>query len=209
MSEEGSLIPISDEQAKLGQEAIKALRGLGGFLEKALGSTPEDVVGYLGGDWLRIRRAENAARMMDQARERLKARGVEDKTEPASLAIALPLLHAAADESRAELVDLWARLLAAAMDPARAGTVRQLYIDIVKRLDPLDARVLEKLADGQSWSPNARDAFAGMFGVSSDAIEVSFRNLQELGVAMGAPGSDFANAHLTAIGREFMRSLRG
>ena len=38
----GSIIPISDEQAKLGQEILKTLRGLGSFIEKALGSTPED-----------------------------------------------------------------------------------------------------------------------------------------------------------------------
>jgi hypothetical protein len=61
----GSLIPISDEQAKLGQEILKTLRGLGSFLEKALGSTPEDLVAYLGGDWLRVRRAENIIRLFD------------------------------------------------------------------------------------------------------------------------------------------------
>lgn len=63
----GSLIPISDEQAKLGQEVIKALRGFGSFIEKALGSTPEDLVAYLGGDWLRVRRAENVVRLMMEA----------------------------------------------------------------------------------------------------------------------------------------------
>ena len=54
-----SLIPITDEQAKLGQEAFKfgqegieALRGLGSFLDRALGSTPEALVAFLGGDWL-------------------------------------------------------------------------------------------------------------------------------------------------------------
>jgi hypothetical protein len=58
------LIPITDEQAKLGQEIVKAFRGLGSFLDKALGSTPEDLIGYFGGDRLRVRRAENMARML-------------------------------------------------------------------------------------------------------------------------------------------------
>jgi len=49
MSDPGSLIPPSDEQAKAIQEAIKALRGLGEFLEKTLGTVPEDIVGLLGG----------------------------------------------------------------------------------------------------------------------------------------------------------------
>ena len=61
------LIPISDEQAKAIQEGLKTLRGLGAFLEKVLGSTPEDLVGFLGGDWLRVRRAENIAGMMEKS----------------------------------------------------------------------------------------------------------------------------------------------
>ena len=60
MSDGHSLIPITDEQAKLGQEVIKAFRGLGAFLDKALGSTPEDLIGYFGGDRLRVRRARGA-----------------------------------------------------------------------------------------------------------------------------------------------------
>jgi hypothetical protein len=58
------LIPISDEQAKLGQEIVTALRELGGFFGRALGSTPEDLVGYLGGDWLRARRGVNIVRVV-------------------------------------------------------------------------------------------------------------------------------------------------
>ena len=116
MSDANALIPIGGEQAKLGQEALKVLRGLGSFLTKSLGSVPEDIVGYLGGDWLRVRRAENIAEMMQRAKGRLEARGVAETT-PASLTIALPVLRGAADESRPVIQDLWARLLAAAMDP--------------------------------------------------------------------------------------------
>jgi hypothetical protein len=56
MSDDGILIPISDEQAKLGQEIINAFSGLGSFFKEALGSVPEDLIGYLGEDWLRFRR---------------------------------------------------------------------------------------------------------------------------------------------------------
>jgi hypothetical protein len=123
MADDNSLIPISDEQAKLGQEVLKTLRGLGSFVEKALESVPGDLVGYLGVDWLRVRRAENIAKMMFCAKERHETRGVKD-TKPASLTLALPILRGAADESREELRDLWARLLAAAMDPSREKDVR-------------------------------------------------------------------------------------
>jgi hypothetical protein len=36
------MIPISDEQAKLGQELLKTLRGIGSFIEKAVRRALED-----------------------------------------------------------------------------------------------------------------------------------------------------------------------
>lgn len=74
MSDQGSLVSITDEQAKLGQEALKTLRGVGGFLKKILGTVPEDLVGYLGGDWLKVRRAENLTRILEKMKERVEAR---------------------------------------------------------------------------------------------------------------------------------------
>ena len=71
MTEPSSLIPITDEQAKALQEALKTFRGLGDFVQKALGSVPEDLVGLLGGGWLKVRRTENMVRMMHRAKERL------------------------------------------------------------------------------------------------------------------------------------------
>jgi hypothetical protein len=141
----GSLIPISDEQAKLGQEVLKTLRELGSFFATALGSTPEDLVAYLGGDWLRVRRAENVVRLMREARQRLADRSVEEPI-PASPSVALPILQGAADESRDELVDLWARLLANAMDP-NMNNVRYGFIEAVKKMDPLDAILLKFVHD--------------------------------------------------------------
>jgi hypothetical protein len=101
MSDPGSIIPVSDEQAKAIQDAIKALRGVGGFLKQILGTVPEDLVGYFGGDLLKVRRAENAARIIEKAREKLQARNATPKRP--SISIILPLLIAAADEDRDEL----------------------------------------------------------------------------------------------------------
>jgi hypothetical protein len=130
MPDSGSVISISDEQAKAIQEgskaiqeAIKTLQGIGGFLKETFGTVPQDIVALLAGNWLKVRRAENLLRVAQKAKERLKARGVE-VPEPASLSITLPIFVAAADESRDELQDIWARLLAAAADPSRAGFFR-------------------------------------------------------------------------------------
>jgi hypothetical protein len=201
----GNLIPLSDEQAKLATKALEVLEGVGGFLREVLGDVPANLIGLLGGDWLRNRRAINLAEFAARTKERLKARGVQE-TRPASLSLAVPLLQAAADESRPEIQNLWARLMAAAMDPSRSSAVRQTYVETVKQMDPIDALVLEKLVDATNWAPNARDALAQMFKRSSDEIEVSFQHLTKL-ECIKMPG-DSSHAVLTALGRELMRTVR-
>jgi hypothetical protein len=69
---------------------------------------------------------------IDKARKRLRDRKVETP-KSASLSLTLPILEAAANESRDELQDLWARLLAAAADPARAPAFRLAFIEAVKK----------------------------------------------------------------------------
>lgn len=185
MSDNGSIIPISDEQAKLGQEIIKAFSSLGSFFKDALGSVPSDLVGYMGGDWLRMRRAENIAKMMNLTREKLETRGVKF-TEPASLTVALPILRGSADESREELQDLWARLMAAALDPSRSGKVRQGFAEVVSKMDPVDALALEFLNNKKTIRNKAYDGgnqlteYANELNLSKDELETSVWHLSKL-----------------------------
>jgi abortive infection alpha-like protein len=199
-----SVIPISDEQAKLGQKALEVLQGFGGFLREILGTVPEDLVGYLGGDLLKVRRAENLARILEKARERLRARRVEGP-EPASLSLALPILVAGADESRDELQDLWARLLAATADPARVKSFRSAFIDVVKKMDPLDAAGLQAAhGAGGFISHETRNGFAIQLHASRDEVDVSVDNLLKLGlVVLASP----PNGGISAFGREFLRTV--
>ncbi len=70
--------------------------------------------------------------MAHRTDEIISARHIQ-KTVAISASLAIPLLSAAGDESRPELQDLWARLLANAMDPARANNLRIEFIEAVKR----------------------------------------------------------------------------
>jgi hypothetical protein len=214
MPDSGVLAPISDEQAKAiqevakaAQEALKALQGVGGFLKDVVGTTPEDIVGYLGGDWLKVRRAENLARIIEKAQERLRARGAEASKHQASLSLALPILVAAADESRDELQDLWARLLAAAADPTRTKFFRLAFIEAAKRMDPLDATVLRSANQigGGNIDGAARNTLAAELKVSRDEIDVSVANLDRL--ELTAPTHRPASV-ITPFGREFLRAVR-
>jgi len=64
---------FSDEEAKAIQEALKTLRGLGGFLDKTFGIHLQNLVGYLGGDWLGVRRLENLDHILEKTQERMRS----------------------------------------------------------------------------------------------------------------------------------------
>jgi hypothetical protein len=208
MSDPGSsLIPITDEQAKALQEALKTLQGIGGFLKQTFGTVPEDLVGLLGGDWLKARRLENFARIAQKAQERLKARHV-DAPEPPRLSILLPLINAAADEEDDELQDMWARLFAAAADPSRAKSFRLAFIDTVKRMDPLDARVLQQIADGlrARQGSDLIGSLTESLKVSRDEAFFALEHLHELGCLETSPMGDPA-PRVSAKGRLLMQAV--
>jgi hypothetical protein len=203
---DNSLIPITDEQAKLGQEALKVLQGFGSFLGKALGDLPQTLVNYLGGDWLRVRRAENLLMMLRRASERLERRGVMAPISP-SLSVTLPLFRSAADESRDGLQDLWARLLAAAMDPSRTNLVRQRFAEAIHKLDPPDTRVLSSLSDrGGGISQGDLNARATELGMERDELEVSLENLVRAELLSEA-STNVKMVVLSPFGREFLRAM--
>jgi hypothetical protein len=207
MTDPTSLILISDEQAKFGRKALEVLQGLGGFSREMFGTVPEDLVGYFGGDLLKVRRAENFARIAQEARERLRARGIEP--EPPSISILLPIVVASADESRDELVDVWASLLAAAADPGRAKSFRLAFIEAAKKFDPLDAAVLQGIGatPGGAVTPGMRNSLAEQLHASRDEFDVSIANLTKLElVYSGRPGSPDP-AHIMPFGREFLRAV--
>jgi hypothetical protein len=199
---DNSLIPISDEQAKAIREALKVLQGLGSFLDKVLGDVPQNLVNYLGGDWLRVRRAENLYKMISRARNRLEAWRVETPISP-SLSVTIPLLRDAADESREEIQELWARLLAAAMDPSKTNLVRQRFAQAIQILDPPDTQVLAALhGRGGGVTQGDRNAMASELGMSRDEVDVSLANLIRAELVF-EPNTQMAA--LSAFGREFLR----
>src|SRR5882724_12910475 len=67
-----SIIPISDEQAKLARELVAVGRDTGGYLADILGDLPKDLVGLLVGDRVKLLRAERLAKQWGKAKKRLK-----------------------------------------------------------------------------------------------------------------------------------------
>lgn len=210
-----SMVPVTEEQSKavqklaeFGTAVVTEAGELARYVGKILGTVTEDVVGIVLGEPLHYLRIVIAASLDKRVQDIHSSRNVQQRI-PVSPSLAIPLIKAAYDESRPELQNLWARLIAAATDPARAGQVRQSFIPTLQRFDPLDARVLEALyAITGTASPSTREFLANTLGVPSDEIAISALNLAELKCVSWSPGNSFgsANFQLNVYGHALIRA---
>lgn len=198
---------MSDEEAKavgalasLGTTIVAEGANLGRCVGRILGTAPQDVVGIILGDPLGFVRAFLAGWYDKKLTEILRRRQVEH-TQPVSPSVAIPLIRAAYDESRPELQELWAGLIAAAMDPARSGRVRLSFIDTLKQFDPLDALVLQALylLPNDAGMDNRRNDIAKQLRQSQQDVLLSIDNLRRLGcVDVGWQATRFGRALIMA-----------
>ncbi|TFW56990.1 DUF4393 domain-containing protein [Bradyrhizobium sp. MOS001] len=142
--------PFGKETAKAAQEiakttdnAIDAARDLASFFNRVLGNPIVDAVGITIGDPLRFVRTLSLDWYSRRVDEILAKRDAK-KLKGAPPRIALDILEAAQDETRDELRELWAQLLANAMDEATQSKVRIEFVTVLKQLNPLDALVLQR-----------------------------------------------------------------
>jgi hypothetical protein len=208
--------PIDENTARAIEESAKALGkgidlvgGLGAYLARALGGVPESLVGLLIGDWLVHQRVRNWQKLNARTKEILEGRAVKEPYAEVSPAIAVPLIEAAINEDREELADLWAKLLAAALDPRRKNTVRQNIIETLKQLEPLDALILEVVFDqqGAAWTLSGRDYLAKRFGIQQEEVLVSFENLRRLGCISFPQAGAMINPIAAPMGQLLIRAV--
>lgn len=182
-----SIIPVTDEQAKaigslsgFGATAVTEGSNLARYMGRVLGTIPHDAVGLIIGDPLHFVRTAIAGQYDILLDKILKRRGVT-QTQPVSPSLAIPLMRAAYDEGRPELQELWAALIAAAMDSKRSSRIRVSFIEALKRFDPLDALVLKKRYDHtEEMRPNPVAAIAERLGQSQEEVQISVDNLKVL-----------------------------
>jgi len=125
--------------------------------------------------------------------------------------LASALIAGAQEEGREELMELWARLLANAVDP-RLNSVRRSFIEAVKAMDPPDAAVLaylhsqgymRVLGSGTDRETIGLDVLPLRLLTNRNSITVSLNHL----VAIGLMGkTDSGIWHQNDYGQEFMRA---
>jgi abortive infection alpha-like protein len=206
----GSWAAAIEEAAKFGSNAIAAGTGLAAYFDRILGRMPDNLVGLLG-DYIERVRFDRLRDLWPEARETLHEWGVVEPIDP-SPSVLLPLIGAAVDETRDGLKQLWAKLLAAAMDPARTELVRPSLIETLKQMDPLDARMLLHLGGRGKGSPAPGGAryfvhVAEALRVSEDESWVSLQHLHDLGFLNEAVGNISPIPNLTATARLLLKAV--
>jgi hypothetical protein len=179
----------AQELAKAASNAIDAARDTACFFNRVLGNPIADAVGITIADPLRFVRTVSLdwySRRVDEIFAKRDAR----KLNGAPPRIALEILEAAQDETRDELRELWAQLLANAMDAATQKNVRIEFVAVLKQLNPLDALILQRLSSvGHFIAPHQ---FAQAQHLDTNDAATSILYLHDLKCVDQAPTDAFA-----------------
>jgi hypothetical protein len=198
-----------EETAKTAGKAIDAAVQSGKYVGEVLGDLPHDLVGLIG-DWVKHKRARRWAELSADTDRILRDRGVENR-EDVSPSVAIPLIAGAINEDRDVLKQLWAKLLAAAMDPNRANLVTPTLIELLKQMDPLDTLILQQLVVSRDAIPSVpgndlAEGLAKKFEVTRDDAFWSLEHLHELGCLAQSPNT-LPRPGVSAKGRILIRAV--
>ena len=189
------------ETAKTGRALIESGSDLARFVGKALGTVPEDTVGLLGGDLLHELHIRNLDKISRKTEEILRQRGVEEP-EPIGPKALLPALEAVSEEGDETLQDMWASLLANAMDPNKDTSLEQLFIDTLGQMEPIDVLAFKTMAEKAPHEALNNKDLAERLDRRETRVAVSTNRLTDLGVLreMGSTGLPIYD--IAALGME-------
>lgn len=200
-----------EQIARTSGAAIDLVQDAGKFVGRVLGTIPEDIAGVIGADWLRHQRIRNLSALHKRTEQILNERGVQDWTA-APPSIALPIMRGAQDESRDDLQDLWAKLLATSLDASSREYIRASFLETARTLDPYDARILKTLWEyaepkGDRMRKLSHGRIKELTSLGSDSVEISLMALENKNLIIW--NSSPAEIRFNAYGREFVRACEG
>jgi hypothetical protein len=141
MTEERSDPPYDKSITEIAKTIGKAID-----VVKSTSPAIDNIYGWMIGDRVAEARKRNADAFARKTKKIIEERELKE-TRPLPESLATPLLEQAQQESRVELQDLYAALLANAMDPAHSNDVRPGFVKLVKDLQPVEAAMLKLLFD--------------------------------------------------------------
>jgi len=179
-----------------------------------------DVVGGAIGDrievWRKTRPAWerlNQIDVLERAAEILKERHVTPSEDTPRDQIE-GILEAGKERDTPAIKEIFARLLAAALDPARRRNYRNNFPQLALRLEPLDALLLHALVDTEIAPDNWVGLVLERLQVPQDEVELAAMNLVELRMADIPIGNRphtrpvHTSLVLTTLGRMFLACVK-
>lgn len=133
------------EVAKTTGQTIKAIEKIGSFFSRIMRESIDTTCDMLA-DTLKFKRWERQIRLIEKSEKIIKQKSLSDRLRPISPKLALPIFHNASLETDESLHDIWANLIVTALDP-ECQKPRSVYVDIIRQLEPIDVKVLNKLYD--------------------------------------------------------------
>lgn len=140
-----------EEGSKAIQEISKAMgkgfdltKSLGSFVGQFIEGSFEQATGLIE-DKLKYARAKNQLNMMLKFEKLMNENNLELPNKKISLKLAVPLFQGAIYEDEDELQDMWAHLLINSSYEELNFDLKQMYIEVLKSLNPLDAKILETI----------------------------------------------------------------
>lgn len=227
---------MTDEKAKAVQEVAKAsvkameiAEKTGPFLERTFGPLLENAVGVIS-DKLAFYRLDKFYDLKENTEKKLLDRGVSS-FRPLPPKFGIPLIEAATLEDDENLHDMWAELLANALDPNKSTNPKRMFVSLLQEMGGLEVSIisfLSTLVDDPFANIMASGHNAKMISkeVAADIedVAVALLNLFRLGVvsdmrpdtweSLGYPRSglrvhdDDAAFILTTLGRAFVAACK-
>lgn len=217
------------EVAKLGNQSIKTTEKILGFFAKIFRKPIEQISGIVT-DRIIFYRIKKLIPIIDEVQKILDERNIEE-TRAISPKFAIPILESASLEDDEELQKIWARLIANSIDPEFNIEMRFAFIEIIKSLNPLDAKMLNYFYNILFQDPKVdfnvienynlkKDQICAGLGIDSEEYLVSVYNLFRVqclapailkgGVSMGnEPLTIFKGAEavtMTPLGKMFVET---
>ncbi len=189
------------EVAKTGRALIEPGAELAHYVARVLGTVPEDVVGFLLGDPLHELRQHTLTGILRAAFEKLRARGVET-AKPIRPGPGKEAFEAASLETDETLQDMWAELLANAMDPNKDTSLQRVFIETLKQFEPIEARVLQKIAQSEEKAALNEHQLMERLTMRETQVLVSVERLMILGVLRKRGSGDARRFTPTPLGTE-------
>jgi hypothetical protein len=219
----------AEQVAKTGEVAITSLNAVAKFLYELAGESLVEFA-QAGTDKIKAWRLRNLICSAAKTKLLLESSGLAITAESLSPGDAARWLEGAADEEEAEIQELWARLLANALDPAKRLPISKTLVSLLREIRPLDASVLIYLSD-QGWNVDVR--LTGGFSIRKLAHELSIQtadawnaiaNLWRLGCLLqqvadlrvldgasiqtvGAAYDEISSFRLSPLGQELIESV--